>query len=38
MLDKLNNLEEILDELVEFTGKLFEIKIDSNLQIPAFSL
>jgi len=38
MLDKLNNLEEILDQLVEFTGKLFEIKIDSNLQIPAFSL
>ena len=28
MLDKLNNLE-ILDELVEFTGKLFEIKIDN---------
>mgnify|MGYP001477901201 FL=1 len=38
MLDKLNNLEEILDQLVEFTGKLFEIKIDGNLQIPAFSL
>lgn len=38
MLDKINNLEEILDQLVEFTGKLFEIKIDSNLQIPAFSL
>jgi hypothetical protein len=38
MLDKLNNLEEIIDQLVEFTGKLFEIKIDSNLQIPAFSL
>ena len=38
MLDKLNNLEEILDQLVEFTGKLFEIKIDENLQIPAFSL
>ena len=38
MLDKLNNLEEILEQLVEFTGKLFEIKIDSNLQIPAFSL
>ena len=38
MLDKLNNLEEIIDQLVEFTGKLFEIKIDENLQIPAFSL
>lgn len=38
MLDKLNNLEEILDQLVEFTGKLFEIKIDENLQIPAMSL
>ena len=38
MLDKLNNLEEILDELVEFTGKLFEVKIDNNLQFPAFAL
>ena len=38
MLDKLNNLEEILDELVEFTGKLFEIKIDSNLKFQHFSL
>ena len=38
MLDKLNNLEEILEQLVEFTGKLFEVKIDSNLQIPAYSL
>tara|TARA_B100001564_G_scaffold158881_1_gene133517 strand:+ start:4101 stop:4568 length:468 start_codon:yes stop_codon:yes gene_type:complete len=38
MLDKLNNLEEVLDELVEFSGKLFEVKVDNNLHIPAFSL
>ena len=38
MCDRLNNLEEIVDRLVEFTDKLFEIKIDNNLHIPAFSL
>ena len=38
MLDKLNNLEEVLDDLVEFSGKLFEVKVDNNLHIPAFSL
>lgn len=38
MSDRLNNLEEIVDRLVDFTGKLFEIKIDNNLHIPAFSL
>ena len=38
MLDKLHNLEDVLDELVEFSNKLFEVKIDNNLVIPAFSL
>ena len=38
MLDKLHNLEDVLDELVEFSDKLFEVKIDNNLVIPAFSL
>ena len=37
-MEKLNNLDEVLDQLVEFSGKLFEIKLDHNLQIPAFSL
>ena len=27
MLDKLHNLEDVLDELVEFSDKLFEVKI-----------
>ena len=37
-MEKLNNLNEILDQLVEFSGKLFEVKIDQKLHIPAFSL
>ena len=38
MLEKINNLEEVLDQLVEYSGKLFEVKIDNNLRMPAFSL
>lgn len=38
MLDKLKNIDEIIDQLVEFSSKLFEIKIDNSIQLPAFSL
>ena len=33
-MEKLNNLDEILDQLVEFSGKLFEVKIDQKLIRP----
>ena len=31
-------MENIIQELVEYSGKLFIIKEDNNLRIPAFSL
>lgn len=37
-METINNLDEIIDQLVEFSGKLYEVKIDTKLQIPAFSL
>ena len=37
-METINNLDKILDQLVEFSGKLYEVKIDNKLQIPAFSL
>ena len=32
------NMENIIQELVEYSGKLFIIKEDNSLRIPAFSL
>tara|TARA_B100001996_G_scaffold220965_1_gene169880 strand:+ start:115 stop:582 length:468 start_codon:yes stop_codon:yes gene_type:complete len=37
-MESINNLDKILDQLVEFSGKLYEVKIDNKIQMPAFSL